>query len=119
MELKNNTELKNNMILVRINKLPPGYWPDDISSVWPGLEVLVGNNIYPGIIFPRGLGKGSIVSGGIYAAPMESALRVLEEKSPKAAQWYRKQKKADFLNFPVRCVTILPEPQVTTKFSSN
>ncbi len=95
---------------VKVIKVPTGEAPLEKRKSWKGLILPVVDSLSPlsvevGIISEKRTRRKDVVS-----APIEEALLILEQKDPKAAQWYRENISwANYLIFGADEVEIIGE----------
>lgn len=83
---------------IRIVDIPPGQAPEWVRKEWIGLELPAAK---PRSLFQIGVKFGPPSNLGGYQVDAKTAIDVLREKSPKAAEWWdgHLPKKFDWLIF--------------------
>ncbi len=76
------------MTQIEIIDIPPGEAPDWVRKEWVGLIMPVAEN-KPAKTRSMGVLGGEVENPGGYPVETNTAIQILEEKSPKAAQWWR------------------------------
>jgi len=75
-------------LIIKMVKVPAGPAPEKFREAWLGLELPAKGEAFaqPEVDFTTG---EMVIRGKTYMVPKEAALKILEQKSPEAAQWFR------------------------------
>lgn len=98
-------------VRIRITKTPDGDAPDSVRKNWKGIEI----DAYelPGWSGEVDIKTGEPIperKGNIYVVNAEEALKVLGERSPEAAEWFRQNIRPDLssLSFGEKEIKVIP-----------
>jgi hypothetical protein len=76
------------MAQVKIIAVPPGQAPDWVRKEWIGLVLPVAENV-PSDTFAMGVLGGKVENPDGFPVETVAAIKALDDKSPRAAQWWK------------------------------
>lgn len=77
------------MAKIRIVAVPPGQAPEWVRQEWIGLEIPIAEDtLVPEDSIQMGVKFGKPENVGGYPVETDVAVKILKEKSPKAARWW-------------------------------